>query len=733
MTHEPAEEEIHLRDYIKVIRKRLNTVVIFFILTFTVVLIATLAATPIYQAGAKVLIKKSQDSSLDSTGGYYSRFDPSFEGTQVELIKSYNVASRVVKALALVNTTEQIIVTSWLSPVKSFILALLPTSTVKTGSPTAASEQISDEDLLAYEIMESITVSPIRNSQIFKISYHHPDPVIAQKVVNATAKAYMDEVLEMKMASVGYTLQWMTEKAAEEMRKLETSEKAMQQYMADSKIVTLQNKIAVLPEKLSDFSSKLSEAVTKQNKAAIIYNKVLKAGNNFDKIDAILDISANTPLLQTLTQQLLDTKQKYTELSKRYGPKHPKMININGEITSLTQTLESEKEKELQRRIKLLKSKTEVGVSQVANLQQIVDQTKKEAQRFNQKMIQYGMLQRDVEINRALYQSLLTQIKEKKVTEQTSNINIWIIEEAKNPRNPASPKKARNLLLGIILGLFGGIGLAFFIEYLDNTIGSPDEAESRLGVSVLGVIDQFRNDEFDPEKGTMASEFSSFSESFKSIRTAILLSAADQPPKKIVITSMLPQEGKTTTTVNLARTFAQTEYKVLIIDGDLRKPRIHKIFATDNSTGLSTYLAGVEGDKIIHKVKEENNLFIIPSGPIPPNPSELLVSDKFKALLTGLEEKFDFIFIDSAPLFSATETLLLGQAAEGTLMVAKAGKSTYEILTSGFRSLNESGAHPLGLVINALNRKRSGYGYGSYYGGRYYKYSAYYTPGQNGN
>lgn len=726
------EQEIHLRDYIRVIRKRLNAVVIFFILTFVVVLFATLSATPIYQAGTKVLIKKSEDSLLDNSG-YYSRYDPSFEGTQLELIRSYNVASRVVKNLGLVNISESVIITSWRSALTNFISGLLPAPEAKTAQPGEDPGHISVADLLAYEIMENITVSPVRDSQIFEISYRHPDPVIARKVANATAKAYMDEVLEMKMASVGYTLQWMTEKAAEEKKKLETSERAMQQYMADSKIVTLQNKIAVLPEKLSDFSKKLSEAVAKQNEATFIYSKVLTAGDDFERIDAILDIASTTPLLQSMTQQLLTAEQKNTELSKKYGPKHPKMINIRGEITSISNALESEKRKEVTRRIKLLKNRTEVEGSQVAKLQEIVEQTKQEAQQFNQKMIRYGMLQRDVETNQVLYQSLLTQIKEKKVTEQTSNINIWIIEEAKTPFIPASPRKKRNILLGIILGLFGGIGLAFFIEYLDNTIGSPEEAEAKLGISVLGVIDIFQDEQGKPEEGTLSDDFSPFAESFKSIRTALLLSAADHPPKKIVITSMLPQEGKTTATVNIARTFAKADYKVAIIDADLRKPRIHKIFGTDNARGLSTYLAGVGDEGIVHDVPGEKNLHIIPSGPIPPNPSELLISDKFKSLLTDLEKQFDFIFIDSAPLFSATETVLLSQSAEGTLMISRAGKSTYEVLASGLRLLTESGAHPLGLVINALSRKKSGYGYGSYYGGRYYNYSTYYTPDKSDN
>jgi capsular exopolysaccharide synthesis family protein len=727
----PREQEIHLRDYINVVHKRLNAVVIFFLLTFTVALIAIMAATPIYRAETKILISKSEDSVLDARAAYYSSYDPSFEGTQLELIKSYNVASRVVKALDLVNTLPPARTISWLAPVKSFLSDLLPAPEQQTAATGAEPGQVSAEDIWAYQVMGGLTVSPVRDSHIFEISYQHPDPVLARRVVNATAKAYMDEVLEMKMASVGYTLQWMSEKAGEEKKKLEASERALQQYTADSNIVTLQNKTAVLPEKLSDFSRKLSEAVARQNEAAFLYSKVLKAGDDFDRIDAILDISATSPLLQAISQQLLSARQNYSELAKKFGPKHPKMININAEIISLSETLQSEKAKEVRRRIKLLQNRTEVERSQVENLQKIVDQTKKEALQLNQKMIRYGMLERDVETNRALYQALFTQIKEKQVTEQTSNINIWIIEPAKTPLAPASPRKKRNLLLGMILGLFGGIGLAFFLEYLDNTISAPEEAEARLGVSVLGVVDLLKEGELAPEEGTIGHEFSTFAESFKSIRTAILLSVANHPPKKIVVTSMLPQEGKTVTTVNLARTFAQAGYKVVIIDADLRKPRIHKVFGTDNSRGLTTYLAGVGDEGILKEANGEDNLHVIPSGPIPPNPSELLVSDKFKALLTDLEGQFDFIFIDSAPLFSATETLLLSKAAEGTLMVAKAGKSTYEVLASGLRTLTDSGAHPLGLVINGLNREKFGYGYGGK--SNKYKYSVYYTADHSGN
>ncbi|MBU0673337.1 MAG: polysaccharide biosynthesis tyrosine autokinase [Proteobacteria bacterium] len=720
LTSSPQEEEIHLRDYLRVIRKRRNSVILFACLTFTVVLVATFFATPIFEAKTKILINRTSEDNL-SQGVQRIYYDPTFDGTQTELIKSFNVAYRVVRTLKLDDPTllEAGDTDSPLTSLKKKIRGLL--------QRTEAAESGTLHDQQAALIMDNITVKPVKDSQIFEISYLNKNPQLAKDVANAVAKAYMDEVLEIKMHSVGYTLQWMTEKAGEEKDKLEASERQLQQYMADSNVVTLQDKIAILPEKMSEFSTKLSEAVTRLNELQEIQRKLDQAGLNYDKVDAVLDLSTQSALIKTLFQQLIDAQQKQTELSKKYGPKHPRLINITSEMNTIESNLEREKTKEMTRQIKLLNNKLDLARSQVKNLQENVDLTKNEAQQFNQKMIQYGILKRDVETNRVLYESLLTQIKEKKVTEQTSNINIWVTEAAKTPGSPAKPKKARNILLGLILGLFGGVGLAFFLEYLDNTIGSPDDAEARLGVSVLGIIDRFNQENMAPDAAEATADFSTFAEGFKSIRTAILLSAADRPPKKILVTSMLPQEGKTTTTVNLARTFAQANYKVVIIDADLRKPRVHKVFGTVNDKGLSTYLAGVKGGDIIKPVVNEPNLKVIPAGPIPPNPSELLVSDRFKKLLEALEQKYDFIFIDSAPLFSATETLLLSQATDGTLMVGKAGQSTYEILSTGIKALHDSGAHVLGLVINELDRDRAGYGYGSYYGGRYYKYASYYS------
>jgi len=305
-------------------------------------------------------------------------------------------------------------------------------------------------------------------------------------------------------------------------------------------------------------------------------------------------------------------------------------------------------------------------------------------------------------------------LKEQNITEQNQSVNVWIIERAKTPVVPATPKKKRNILLGLMLGLFGGIGLAFFIEYLDNTVKSPDEAEERLGLSVLGLVERF-----DTGAGELLTELdphSNITESYKGIRTSLLLSSADKPPKAILITSMLPGEGKTTTAANLAAVIAQSELKVLLIDADLRKGRLHKMFDFDNSKGLSTYLAGIDGSEVM-VAGPEKNLKIIPSGPVPPNPSELLGSRKMKDLLSSAADKFDIIIFDSPPVMSVTDALILSKIVDGTTIVIKAGETTYEAVERELKSFRELDSRILGIILNAVNREKSDYyNYYGYYG-----------------
>ena len=567
--------------------------------------------------------------------------------------------------------------------------------------------------MLAGIISGGIVVSPVKNSKIVSISFLSGNPEFAALVANTVAKAYMEEILDMRMSASRYSIEWMTKKAEEEKTKLEKSEKDLQEYTRANDIVTLQDKVTITPEKLTEFNSQLIRAETKRKEIEGLYNKVSRTGiKDAETIHSIV----SDPSVQSIRGQLLKAEQDIQELSKKLGRKHPAMIKAEEDLKSL----ERKKEEEIRRVIASIRNEYELARSQENSLRQTLSSTKTEALNLNEKFVQYGALSREVETNRQLYDALIKKMKEQSVTEQVQTVNVWVVEKAAKESAPIKPRKGLNILLGIIVGLFGGIGLAFFFEYLDNTIKAQEDVEMRLGVPVLGTVPLVESKDENIEEIILKEPQSVIAESYKTIRTAILLSSASRPPRNILVTSMGPGEGKTSTSVNLAITIARSGYSVVLIDSDLRKPRIHSIFRLNNLSGLSTYLAGATPDIDTVFKNPITNLTVIPSGPLPPNPSELLGSNKMNGLLGILNERFDLVIWDSPPLMSVTDGLILSKIVDGTIIVARSGKTTYEIVNRGLKLLDgrresDIKTHILGLVINGFDVKNADQYYYKYY------------------
>jgi capsular exopolysaccharide synthesis family protein len=711
------EKEIHLRDYLRVIYKRRYTVYTFFAVAFMVVIIGTLSATPLYMATTKALIEKNEPYTLLIPNSYYfpQIYDPEFYETQYQIIKSTSVARKVVGLLMLDDTFKAFLE----NRKKGFsIPGMGGWFKRKSAKPTAgrhgdnASENDAETEALSKMIMNNITVSPVKDSRIINISYASSSPEFSALVANSIVKAYMDEILEMKMSASKYQLRWMGEKGDEEKVKLQKAENALQNYMKANDIVTLENRIAVIPQKLSEFSTNLGRAEAERKAVESLYKKIKELPNtkNAETIPAI----SSDPTLQALRTQILKAEQNIMELSKKFGDKHPKMISSQGDLN----ILKEKRQQEIQRVIESIKNQFELAQANETNLLKLISNTKGEALNFSEKFIQYEALKREVETNKQLYDTIVKKMKEKDITEQVQNVNVWVIEKAEAPKRPFKPKKLLNIMLGFLIGLLGGVALAFFIEYIDNTVKTPDEVEKRLGLPVIGIVSLLKEGSKPPEEILFEDAFSPFAENFKAIRTSVLLSSADKPPKAILIASMGAGEGKTVTAVNLSIAIAQSGHSVLLIDSDLRKPRIHKIFNLNNSKGLSAFLAGASDSDIIQRGPIEN-LSVITSGPIPPNPSELLGSNNMKELINSLKEKFDFVICDSSPLLTVTDSLILSAISDGTLIVTRAGKTTYEMVKRGMKPLKDLKSHILGLVINALDVKKSDYYYYRYYNNYY--------------
>jgi len=712
---------MHLRDYIRIIRKRKFVVLAFFFVAFIFVFLWTMAATPKYIASAKLLVEMTYANPLNER---YIRYDPTFLETQSEIIKSERVTRKVVQNLNLEARYDAFFQKEGkelpiINAVKDYVKDGL--AALREKDAQEPMEITSKEGKIANSIINNLSVKPVRETKIIEIEFESESGALSQLVANAVANAYMEELQEIKMHSSGYTIKWMTVKAEEQRAKLVQSEEKMQKYLRDNDIVSLEDKIAILPQRLTELSSQLTIAESRKKELESLYGRVKEiAERNVDELDSVQYVAENNEV-SAITNEIQKTERLILEQSKKLGPKHPTMLKLQLELVSL----ETKREEALLKVVSSLKNEYELAAAQVENIANFLARTKAETFGMNEKFIKYNELKRDVDTNRALYESLLSSLKERSITEESQAVNVWVVEEAKLPVRPGKPNIRRNLLLGILLGCFGGIALAFFIEYIDNTIKNPEEAEQIIGLPALGVVEKVRLKKIQGDLGllSMADPLCSFSESIKALRTSILLSSASQPPRVIAVTSMLPEEGKTTVAANIAITLAQAGHKVLLVDTDMRKPRIHKLFSLDNDKGLSHYLAGTSGTDIIRESTLEN-LKIITAGSIPPNPSELLSSERMVAMLEVAVKKFNFVVFDTAPVTPVTDTRILSKMVDGVVIVARAEKTTYDIIRKGVKSLRDIDATILGMVINGYDLKKNRYYYGKEYSQSYGAYGA---------
>lgn len=736
------ELEFHPRDYLLILKKRKGIIFVVCIICICVAIIRNHTAVPYYTASSQVMIEKNRPTGELNFGNYYP-YDPDFLETQSALIKSVNVGRRVVENLDLTGRYRHYFFTdsraessavdasqtSFFASIKKSVLQILKSTSSflssgdkidEAGSGSVekkekiARKELTEKDIVARRISGGLRVEQVGDTRIVSISYRSKNQAVAQVIANAVVEAYMDEMLEIKLSSATHSLKWMTDKAEQEREKLERSERALQQYMRTNDLVTVQDSLSIYPQKMSEFSSQLSSAEAERKELEDLLEQIDATGNAILKIEKI-PLFADNNVLKANREEIYKARQKIKELSKKYGPKHPVMIKANEDV----KLLQEEKRFEVERINAATRNSYELASSREDNLKELLAETKSKVLNLNEKYIQYSILKREVDSNRVLYDALQSSMKRESITDQAQTVNIWVVKEADFPGGPSSPNKQRTLMMGILLGLFGGIGLAFLVEYLDNTIKTEEELERRYGKTVLGSVEKMGKKADKVESYIVDQPLSALAESYRLIRSGLLLSSAERPPKTILVTSMGKGEGKTSTVINLARVLVQDDRKVLIIDGDLRRPRMHRLVNFEIEGGLTSYLTG-NSDVVPIQVVPKENLDLITSGPIPPNPAELLCSKKMQELLMTVQDEYDFVLLDSAPVQSVTDSLALSVIVEGTIIVVQYGKTTYEMMHGGLKKLSDVNSNILGFVLNGLKRSEAG----SYY---YYGYSGYYS------
>jgi succinoglycan biosynthesis transport protein ExoP len=709
--------EPHLLDYLIVLRKH-QWLILFFLLTIvSIVTIATFRMQPVYEATARVEIDRENNNAIhfadsDSYEMYEDLED--YITTQSKILTSETLAMNTVKSMGL-------------DAMPQFGGAGKPVKAPPPGSDAALQRPAALGAFLG-----RLTVKRVPNSRLLDVTFESTDPSLAAHVVNAHINNFIEQNFKSRFDAANQASTWLAGQLNEMKIKVENAEDARIAYERENQIWTIDEKNDITSQKLADLNKQLTEAQTERINKEAVYNLV-QAGN-YDAISAVRE----STVIQDILKQQSTLSAQYTDAVNQYGPKFPKVIRLQAQMKDLDDLITREKvnignqveaEYRGSRQRELL-------------LNDALNQQKAESNQMAEKMVQYSILKRDAESNKTLYDGMLQKLKEAGITAGLRSSNIRVVDPALIPTGPSRPNRTRNVMLSVLVGLIGGIGLALLREYLDNTVKTPDDVETLARLPSLAVVPALSNSS-GKRNGRFAKLLkapviagkegraelishnmpqSQMSEAFRALRTSLLLSQADHPPQVILMTSALPREGKTTAAVNLAVTLAQLGDKTLLVDADLRKPGINRALSLVDGkhAGLSSYLAGVSTlDLITVPHPAITNLHAIPTGPIPPNPADLLSSRRLTELIAELRTRYKFVVIDSPPIMAATDAVILSVLVDGVLMVVRSGETPKEAFTRTRDLLAGVKCHMLGVVLNAVDASSPDY----YYSYRYYPYS----------
>ena len=673
-----SPREPHLYDYLLVLRKHQWLILSFLLTVVTIVSIATFRMRPVYIARATIEIDRENSNILPFQGAdaYDSMMDlDNYIETQSKVLTSETLALQTIRNTGLAANPE-------------FSSGGVPSEAIATGS---LANQKRPPEVAAF--LGSLSVKRIPSSRLMEVSYESTDPVLAARILNAHLENFKAQNIQSRYEATLEATRFLTSQLNELKLTVKQSEDARINYERQNQIWSVDDKSNITSQRLADLDKQLTDAQGETLKKQALY-EYAKAGD----IDAVPEIRADA-LLQDLQKKRAELAVQYTEGLNQYGPNFPKVQRLQAQMKEVDDQIARES-----RGIVLqLESDYREAKQREQLIRQALEVQKAETNNMAEKMVQYNILKRESEADKSLYEGLLTKLKEAGISEGLKSSNLRVVDPAMIPSYPSRPAKARNIALAFLVGLVGGIGLALLREYLDNTVKTPDDIETLTRLPSLAVVPAFGDSANRKRRlGIFGSPStnghekrielvaqhlpkSQMSEAFRALRTALLLSQPDHPPQVILVTSALPREGKTTAAANLAVTLAQLGDKTVLVDADLRKPGVGRLLnlGSGKYAGLSSYLAGVSTlDLVTVQHPVIPNLAAIPTGPLPPNPADLLSSHKLADAIAELRTKYKFVVIDSPPIMAATDAVILSVQADGVLLVVRSGETPKEAFTS---------------------------------------------------
>ena len=762
------EGEVHLRDYWRTIRKRLWLIVGVAVIVSSIAAIRQARLPDRFTAKARVQVDAETSSpALGASKGstYYidnSYVDPEYFNTQLQILTSPTLLRRVVKNLDLEHnrnffnqqaqqrsTWQTLLRMAGLErktevtsrPNQVPVTAEDPSQPLKSKMGTV--DEPADVARLApyvSELQDIVEVEPVKRTRLIDIRATHTDPKVATKVANAVSDAFALWNLEVRTKTNSIAGGYLQKRIAELQEQIRNGEEQLVNYAQSHQILSLDATQNTVVERLAGLNKQLLDAENDRSLAEAAYRSSLAPGA------AAANAEVSDEQIGDLRAKLADLKQKKVQLLLTDTEESPEVKDVTEQINTLEKQLTEARSNASNVVTTNLETKYRQALAREKTLRESFDKQRSETVTQNQAAINYNILKQEIETNKGLLEGLMQRAKENDVSMAGTPNNIHVVDYASEPDSPVGPRRVQSVFIAAILSLAFGVALALFLEYLDDTVKSPEDVERGLRLPALAVIPiagrtarqrlfagkqhGMNGNGSGPELLLNAEGPTVEAEAYRHLRTSVLLSTPGRAPRTLLVTSSLPSEGKTTTVVNMATVLSQTDATVLVIDADMRRPRLHQVFGIENRAGLSSLLSSeITTNELLSVVNRyrESNIYLLSSGPIPPNPAELLGSEQMRSLVARACADFKYVIIDSPPIASFTDGVLISAIVDGVLLVVQGGKTSRQVVKRTRQMLHEIGAKVIGVVLNKIDLRSQDYYY------YHQDYKNYYYAESNGN
>jgi polysaccharide biosynthesis transport protein len=732
---EMSADAPNLRDYWQVARKHQWKILACFIFAVVMSAVITFSMAPLYTARATLLIDRKEPQVVniqqvlsESPDGE----DLSYYESQYGVMKSRSLAAEVIKGKGLDKNPEftrpggdgnflaQLIALLWSRPLSWLTSLFEPSPPANSGNSNELSG-VSSWLIDTYNGM--LTIEPVKRSRLVNIAINSPNPVLAAQIANAHADAYIQQGFKLRTQASEEARKFLETKLAELRDRVEKSEKSLNDFRRGKGIISLDDKENIVVDRLADLNRRLTEA--EAERIGFEAQARLIKSRQYDSLPAVI----GNGLIQSLRGQIVQLEAEHAKLSEQYLPGYPRLAQVKAQLEESRARLGQQ----IKNVVEGINSAYQAAAGKERELKAQMDNQKSATFALKDAAVEYSILAREANTNKSLYDSVLERFKQINIAAGIPPANVSILDRAEIPSKPSKPNKRLNLMLGALLGLMGGLGLALILEHLNNTLSTPEEVERYLGLPNLVVVPDFfslpknasklkipfsaRRAPFDsklcvPSKSPVTANlrFTLITEAYRKLRTSILYSRPGEPPKTILFTSSTAGEGKTISVANSAIMFAQLGYNCLVIDADLRRPSCHRALRVSNDRGLTDFLVGQEALANVIKPTPIANLSVLNCGAAAPNPTELIASKKMRDALDNLKERFDFVFIDSPPVMPVSDAIVLSTIVDGVVYIVRGQETSKNMVKAAISQLkNDHQAKILGVLLNRVDVRAAEY------------------------